>query len=89
MCNYFVPMVTKIVSIGNSRGIRIPKAMLENCGFGEDAELVVRNGALVLRPLKATRAGWNEAFAGSGTSKEQVLHEDVPSTRFDEEEWAW
>lgn len=68
-CNYFVPMVTKIVSIGNSRGIRIPKAMLENCGFGEEAELVVKNGALVLSPVKAVRAGWSEAFGGSGIGR--------------------
>lgn len=82
-------MVTKIVSIGNSRGIRIPKAMLEDCGFGEEAELIMKNGALVLRPVKNVRAGWSEAFGGTGTPREPVLNEDAPSTRFDEEEWEW
>ena len=42
-------MLTKIVPIGNSRGIRIPKAMLETCGFGDAVELQAKNGALILR----------------------------------------
>ena len=57
-------MLTKIVPIGNSRGIRIPKAMLEHCGFGEEVDLQAKNGALILRPFSAPRAGWAEAFGG-------------------------
>ena len=83
-------MVTKIVSIGgNSRGIRLPKAMLENCGFGEEAELIVRNGALLLRPVKAARSGWSEAFGGAGTVTAPALSEEPSQTRFDEEQWEW
>jgi virulence-associated protein VagC len=54
LSNYIVPMLTKIVPIGNSRGIRIPKAMLETCGFGEEVELQAKNGALILRPGQYT-----------------------------------
>ncbi|MBP6508797.1 MAG: AbrB/MazE/SpoVT family DNA-binding domain-containing protein [Opitutaceae bacterium] len=84
-------MLTKIVPIGNSRGIRIPKAMLDHCGFGDEAELQARNGALILRPVNTPRAGWAEAFAGMAAAKDDFLvQEEAPvSTQFEEEEWEW
>lgn len=84
-------MLIKIVPIGNSRGIRIPKAMLEHCGFGDEVELQARKGALVLRPVKAPRAGWTDAFSRMAAAGDNLLvHENAPTaTRFDEEEWQW
>lgn len=84
-------IIIKIVPIGNSRGIRIPKAMLDDCGFGDEAELQAKNGALILRPVNTPRAGWAEAFARMTTAKDDFLvHEDAStSTQFDEEEWEW
>ena len=84
-------MLTKIVPIGNSRGIRIPKAMLEHCGFGDEVELQTKNGALILRPVNTPRAGWAEAFAGMAAAKGDFLvQEDAPTgTLFDAEEWEW
>ena len=84
-------MLTKIVPIGNSRGIRIPKAMLDHCGFGEEAELEAKKGALILRPVTSPRAGWAGAFAGMGAAKDdELVHKDAPSgTPFDAEEWKW
>ncbi len=84
-------MVTKIVPIGNSRGIRIPKAMLEHCGFGEEVELQAKKGTLILRPVKAPRAGWVDAFGQmAATGDDHLVHEDAPTaTKFDAEEWQW
>lgn len=84
-------MQTKIVPIGNSRGIRIPKAMLEHCGFGEIVELETKNGALIVRPVDSTRAGWSAAFAGMAAAKDDLMVQEAPpaSTRFDAEEWEW
>lgn len=84
-------MITKIVPIGNSRGVRIPKAMLEHCGFGEVVEMQARKGALILRPAKTPRAGWGSAFEGMAAAKDDLLVlEDAPtSTQFDAEEWEW
>ena len=89
--NYFVAMVTKIIPIGNSRGVRIPKAMLEQCGFGEEVEVQAKNGALILRPLRVPRAGWADAFSGMAVVRDDILvHEDTPTaTHFDAEEWQW
>jgi antitoxin MazE len=84
-------MVTKIVPIGNSRGVRIPKAMLEHCGFGEEVELQAKNGALILRPVKAPRARWTGAFMQmAAAGDDHLVHEDAPiATKFDTEEWQW
>lgn len=84
-------MLTKIVPIGNSRGIRIPKALLDDCGFTEEAELQAKDGALMLSPIGTTRAGWSAAFRQMADAKDDFLvHEDAPSsTKFDAEEWEW
>ncbi|MFI5355764.1 MAG: AbrB/MazE/SpoVT family DNA-binding domain-containing protein [Opitutales bacterium] len=82
-------MRTKIVPIGNSRGIRIPKAMLEHGGFGEEVELQAKNGTLILRPVNTPRAGWAEAFGGMTAAKDdQLVHEDA-AIPFEAEEWEW
>lgn len=84
-------MLTKIVPIGNSRGIRIPKSMLDHCGFGDEVDLQSKNGALILRPVNTPRVGWSEAFASMAIAKDDVLvQEDTPAgTQFDVEEWEW
>ena len=84
-------MLTKIVPIGNSRGIRIPKAMLEHCGFGEEVELQAKGGALILRPVKTPRADWAGAFGQmAAAGDDHLVHEDAPTTtQFDAEDWQW
>jgi antitoxin MazE len=56
-------MKVAIVPVGNSRGVRLPKAVLEQCRFTDAAELSVEDGRVVLTPINATRAGWAAAFA--------------------------
>lgn len=84
-------MLTKIVPIGNSRGIRIPKTLLDDCGFGAEAELQAKNGTLILRPVGAPRAGWAAAFKDMADARhDRPVHEDAPTgTKFDDEEWTW
>jgi antitoxin MazE len=55
-------MKAKLVPIGNSKGIRIPQTVLDQCHFSTEGELEVRGNSLVVRPLKATRKGWAKAF---------------------------
>jgi antitoxin MazE len=56
-------MKVAIIPIGNSRGVRLPKAVLDQVGFGDEADLEVENGRVVLKPIAAPRQGWAEAFA--------------------------
>jgi len=55
-------MRARIVRIGNSRGIRIPKAVIDECGLGDIVELSVEDGSVVIRPAELPRQGWDEAF---------------------------
>ncbi len=52
-------MKTQLVRIGNSRGIRIPKPLIEQCRFGNEVELQVENERLIIsaEPLLLARAG--------------------------------
>jgi antitoxin MazE len=58
-------MKVSLVQVGNSRGVRLPKAVLEQCDFANDAELTVEEGRIVLTPIKAPRGDWGAAFAAA------------------------
>jgi antitoxin MazE len=82
-------MRAKVVRIGNSRGIRLPKFLLEQVGLMEEVELEVRDGAIVITPAQQPRRGWAEAArAVAVQDDDELLDEPVP-TEFDREEWGW
>ncbi len=83
-------MKTGLVRIGNSRGIRIPKPLIEQCGLGNNVELRVENDSLVISPERRPRQGWEEAFraARSALNDERLL-ETAASNEFDRKEWKW
>jgi len=53
---------SRIVKIGNSKAIRIPKRILEQLGWGEEVELSVHWDQLVIRSTRRPRSGWEEQF---------------------------
>ena len=81
----------RIVRIGNSQGIRIPKLLLEQAGLGEEVEIEARGGQLVIRPLRGPRADWDDAFSKMAVRGEDQLldAESINPTRWDTEEWDW
>jgi antitoxin MazE len=82
-------MKARIVRIGNSRGLRIPKPVIEQIGLGDEIEMVVREGALVITPLGRPRAGWGEAFRAMAERGEDAPLDEPRATRWDEDEWQW
>ena len=80
-------MRASIIQIGNSRGIRIPKSILEQCGFKKDVELEVAGGALVIKPCK-TRYGWDDAFKKMAECGDDRLI-NLPNSEWDFKEWEW
>ena len=82
---------SRIVKMGNSKGVRIPKPILEQLALGEEVELSVRGDQLVIRPGKRPRSGWGEKFARMAElGDDPLLDEEAgTSTRWDEEEWEW
>ncbi len=66
-------MRVNIVSIGNSKGVRIPKAILEQCNFNKEAEIEVQNDCLIIKPVRRVREGWDTAFKLMHERKEDAL----------------
>ena len=84
-------MKTRIVAIGNSRGIRIPKPLLEQTGLSGEVEISAEGDALVIRPAKKPRANWATAFQTMAQRGDDALIDEVaPSlSHWDEDEWEW
>lgn len=80
-------MKVNLVAVGNSRGVRLPKAIIEQCGFGDAVELTVEDGRVVLSRPATPRAGWADAFAG-GEEAAPLLPDDA-AAEWDEAEWRW
>jgi antitoxin MazE len=71
-------MKTRIIKIGNSQGIRIPKLYLQQTGLGEEVNLEVLDKEIIIRPSKHPRQGWAEAFqAMAKYGDDQLLDEDA------------
>lgn len=80
---------TRLVPIGNSRGIRIPKALLEQAQLPEELELHAQPGRLVAVGAKSPRSGWSAAARKMRERNDDVLLDAPHSTAFDDVEWAW
>ena len=78
-------MKTALVQIGNSRGVRIPKAFLEHCQLRDTVELKLRDDHLIVRPTIPSRHGWDDAFLRMRECGDDALLDDefAPAT-----EWA-
>ena len=82
-------MKAALISIGNSKGIRIPASVIKDCSFGDTLEMRVEDGKLVLEASRSTRSGWDEAFAHMAAAGDDapLLGED--GNAFDDAEWTW
>ena len=82
-------MKSSLVQIGNSRGVRIPKAFIEEAGLRDDVEIEVRGSQVVVRAARRAREGWGEAFKGMAEKGDDALIDTPVPTRWDESEWEW
>ena len=85
-------MKVNVVRIGNSRGIRIPKTILDQCRVTDAMELEVQGNQLLLRPATGPRAGWDDAFRRMHhQGDDQLLDQDHAevATSWDRTEWQW
>jgi antitoxin MazE len=82
-----VALRANLVRIGNSRGIRIPKSLIDECHLGDTVELSVVDGSLVVRPAAAPRQGWDAAFERMAEAGDDTLVDPEIPTEFDTTEW--
>ena len=81
-------MEISVIKIGNSKGFRLPKALLEKYNIKDKVELILEKGFIVLKPISTPRKGWEDAFKEMHEKgDDKLLLDDV----FDEEnpeEWT-
>lgn len=83
-------MRAEIIKIGNSQGVRLPKVILEQCGFERSVELIVEGHCLILKPISERREGWDQAFQSMAEyHDEEPLWPEPSESAFEQEEWTW
>lgn len=77
-------MEISIIQIGNSKGIRLAKTVLERYDITDKVELIFKEGFLILKPVKKPREGWDEAFKKMAErGDDELLIDDI----FEDENW--
>ena len=80
-------MELAVIQIGNSKGLRLTKSILERYNIKDKVELILQKGQIVLRPINQPRKGWDNAFKQlHKNGEDQLLMNDI----FDDEnfeEW--
>jgi antitoxin MazE len=80
-------MEVSVIKIGNSRGIRLSKTLLEKYNIRDTVDLILEKGHIILKPISQPRKGWDKAFkVMNANGDDKLLVDDV----FEEEnieEW--
>ena len=82
-------MLVSVIPIGNSKGIRISKAILEQLNIKDKLELEIKDKQLILKQINTKpRIGWEEALRQMAENNEDTLliSEETDSKDF---EWVW
>ena len=83
---------TKIIRIGNSQGVRIPKPLIEESGITEEIEMILRDNEIVHRSAETTRKDWDAFFEKMAEQGDDALldQEEIEKpSDWDETEWTW
>ena len=84
-------MRVRIVKIGNSRGIRIPKPLIEGAGLENEVDITVHDNSLIISPVSHPREGWDEAFKEMGDRGDDLLinGDQLTWSEWDKDDWEW
>ncbi|MGE3978103.1 MAG: AbrB/MazE/SpoVT family DNA-binding domain-containing protein [Nitrospira sp.] len=82
-------MKAHIVRIGNSKGIRLPKTLLQEAQLEDEVELQAEPGRILISKSAQPRAGWPDAARRMRAKGEDGLLDPPTTTRFDKEDWKW
>lgn len=84
-------MKAQVVRIGNSKGIRIPKSVIEQCQLHGAVDLIVQQGQLLVRSATKARAGWDQAFEQMHRQGDDqpIDPETAAPSEWDRKNWTW
>ncbi|MCK5242026.1 AbrB/MazE/SpoVT family DNA-binding domain-containing protein [bacterium] len=78
-------MQLNIVQIGNSKGIRLPKSLMQQCHIKDSVNIEVKGNEIILRPiLQKPRKGWAKMFS---KEKSELVFDD--NIDLDNKDWKW
>jgi antitoxin MazE len=71
-------MELSIIQIGNSKGFRLSKTLIEKYNIKDKVELILEKGYIILKPISKPRKDWEQAFKEMNKNGEdQLLFDDV------------
>ena len=82
-------MHTKLINIGNSRGVRLPKPLIQQAGLRDEVELEVASGTIIISSRQDPRGDWAEAAQALSSEDSGGLIDGELPTDFDLETWEW
>lgn len=81
-------MLSKVIKIGNSKGVRIPAYILKECNIDNKIELEVKDGKLIICAADKPRKNWDEKFREMHRSGHDILLIDE-NVGIETEDWKW
>ncbi|MFC1859308.1 AbrB/MazE/SpoVT family DNA-binding domain-containing protein [Thermodesulfobacteriota bacterium] len=83
--------MTTLIRIGNSQGVRIPKAIIEQAKLSDkELQFRVLDDGLLIQPVQVPRKGWKERFEASAESELNENEKEWLDAPLDDvEEWEW
>lgn len=82
-------MKAKVIKIGNSKGLRLPKSIIEQVGIEDEVVLEASRGSIVIRPARSARANWGAAFQAMALHGHDKLLLPESETTWERDEWQW
>ena len=81
----------KIIRIGNSKGIRLSKSLIEQYNMKDEVLLEAKKNSIVIRPVENPRADWEKSFKKMRLRGDNVLLDDGTEldSEWDQTEWQW
>ncbi len=80
---------SKLIKIGNSRGVRIPHTIIAQVSLTDEVLLQVEGETLVIHAVREPRRGWGAQFAAMAQNDDDHLLDTEVITQWDNEEWTW
>lgn len=84
--------MTTLIKIGNSQGLRIPKAIIDQAHLeNKELEFKIVDEGLLIQPIKKPREGWKKQFDKTSQFQELSSEEQewLDASLVDEEDWEW
>jgi len=82
----------KLIQIGNSRGVRLPKTVIEKYHFSEELDMIETDEGIIIKAKSEPRKGWNEQFSKAKESDKMdadFCDFSLLNNEFDSSKWTW